>query len=200
MSIIDTLITDRTQADRAALDGLFAKAKAGTITEEEWAVLASPSHRGAYNCTDLNRVNAAMEYLEGRLRGYGYATGYQSINILWTQESIPNSAVMGQYLENVERLRSTIAMLPTTPAVPGDMEKLTVSEANAIEKILIDCETVINAMVRIMPRAAQPLVMCGFVIYAAHPEEFVEPEYLAVYTADGLAVYTADGLAVQVIG
>ena len=39
MSIIDTLITDRTAADTAALEALFAKAKAGSLTEEEKATL-----------------------------------------------------------------------------------------------------------------------------------------------------------------
>ena len=147
MSIIDTLITDRTAADTAALEALYAKARAGTITDEEWAVLNDPTHKGAYNYTDLNRVNAAMDYLDRRLRGYGYVTGYQSINILWTQESIPNSAVMGQYLENVGRMRNAIAMLPTTPALPGDMEGLSVEEANAIEFILLDVNTLLNNMV-----------------------------------------------------
>lgn len=198
MSIIDSLITNRTQADRIALDGLFAKVKAGTITEEEWAVLASPSHRGAYNSTDLNRVNSAMEYLVSRLRGYGYAVkGYERDNTVWTISSVQHPAQMKRYVDNVAAIRKALTMLSTTPTAPTDMENLTVSEANAIEQILVDCESVINAMVPVMPRAAQPLVMCGFVIYAAHPEiEAPDIGYLAVYTADGLAVYTADGLPV----
>lgn len=82
MSIIDTLITDRTAADTAALEALFAKAKAGTITDEEWAVLTDPTHKGAYNYTDLNRVSTALEYLRDRLNGYGYATpGYRRIEV-----------------------------------------------------------------------------------------------------------------------
>lgn len=82
MSIIDTLITDRTAADTAALEALFAKARAGSLTEEEKAILADPTHKGAYNYTDLNRVSTALEYLRGRLNGYGYATpGYQRIEV-----------------------------------------------------------------------------------------------------------------------
>ena len=200
MSIIDTLITDRTAADTAALEALFAKAKAGTLTDEEWAVLAEPAHRGAYNYTDLNRVNSAMEYLVSRLRGYGYAVkGYERDNTVWTMASIPHLVQMNRYVDNVAAIRRALAMLPTTPAAPADMENLTAEEANAIEQILVDCEMVINAMLPVMPRAAQPLVMCGFVIYAAHPEiEAPDMGYLAVYTADGLAVYTSDGLPVFV--
>ena len=37
-------------------------------------------------------------------------------------------------------------MFPTTPDVPADMEYLSYDEANAIEKILIDMETLINNM------------------------------------------------------
>lgn len=82
MSIIDSLITNRTQADVAALHALLAKAKAGTLTDEEWAVLADPAHKGAYNYTDLNRVSAALDYLAVLLRGYGYAVpGYQRIKV-----------------------------------------------------------------------------------------------------------------------
>lgn len=199
MSIIDTLIYDRTAADTAALDALFAKARAGSLTEEEKAILADPAHKGAYNYTDLNRVNTAMEYLVTRLRGYGYAVaGYQRDETLWTMASIPNPARMQRYLDNVAAIRNTMAVLTTTPAVPDDMEGLTAAEANAIEKVLVDVETVIHSMVQIMPRAAQPLVMCGFLIYAAQQGTYPAPTGLFVYTADGFAVYTSDGYAVQV--
>lgn len=202
MSIIDTLITDRTAADTAELEALFAKAKAGSLTEEERAVLADPAHKGAYNYTDLNRVNTAMEYLVTRLRGYGYAVaGYHGDETLWTMEGDPKPAQMQQYLDNVAAIRAALATLPGTPgtpAAPGDMEDLTAQEANAIEKILTDCEIVITAMTHVMPRAAQPLVLCGFVIYAAQQGTYPAQTGLFIYTADGFAVYTSDGYAVQV--
>jgi hypothetical protein len=199
MSIIDTLITDRTAADTAALETLFAKARAGSLTEEERAILANPAHKGAYNYTDLNRVNTAMEYLVTRLRGYGYAmAGYQRDETHWTMASIPNPARMQRYLDNVAAIRAALATLPGTPAAPGDMEALTAQEANAIEQILVNCEQVIGAMRNIVPHAAQPLVLCGFVIYAAQQGTYPAPTGLFVYTADGFAVYTSDGYAVQV--
>lgn len=49
MSIMDSLITDRTAADAAARND-----------------------KGTYNAADLNRVSAAMEFAAQRLRGYGY--------------------------------------------------------------------------------------------------------------------------------
>ena len=98
------LITDRTAADVAWLEGILAKdmrdwtaaesmyfwfgegAYGGILTAEGdalWtttdAVQAYDGNglvRGAYNATDLNRVTAAMDDLHSRLTAYGYRTGY----------------------------------------------------------------------------------------------------------------------------
>lgn len=155
MSIIDTLVYDRSAADTVALESLFAKAKAGSITDEEWAILADPANKGAYNYTDLNRVNAATDYLAARLRGYGYAVvGHQSDGRAWTGEDIPTPAQMAQYVMNAAAIRSAVTVLPTTPAVPDDMDDLTVEEANAIEKILADVEAQLVIM-------ATTFIPCG---------------------------------------
>lgn len=71
MSIIDTLITDRTQADVTKLKSLLSKPKA-MWTNEEWSEFLLAKDKGAYNAADLNRVQEAMEYLAERFRGYGY--------------------------------------------------------------------------------------------------------------------------------
>ena len=69
MSIIDTLITDRTEADFDRAQELSAMGwDAMTDAEKvEW----SGNLKGAYNISDLIRVTAAMEYLTDLLRGYG---------------------------------------------------------------------------------------------------------------------------------
>lgn len=102
MSIIDTLITDRTAADTAALEALFAKAKAGSLTEEERAILADPAHKGVYNHTDLNRVGAAMEYLRARLEGHGYAVkGYDRLKVPHTGATgLPEGYTQVEYIES----------------------------------------------------------------------------------------------------
>ena len=76
MSIIDNLITDRSQSDVDALRALLSRGKANW-TAEELAEFNLARSKGAYNYTDLNRVTAAMEYINERLNGYGYQTGYQ---------------------------------------------------------------------------------------------------------------------------
>lgn len=80
MSILDTLITNRTQADVDELKSILA------VPLENWSAetLAEfnlARSKGSYNYTDLNRVTQAMDYINNQLVGYGYATGYQKIKI-----------------------------------------------------------------------------------------------------------------------
>lgn len=56
----------------------------------------------------------------------------------WYEVDIPDSETMGKYLENLSKLRSVIIAPASTPAIPSDMNGLTVTEANNIEKIIAD--------------------------------------------------------------
>ena len=146
MSIVDTLIYNRTEEERNALEALYAKVKAGNATDEEMAILADPAHKGAYNYTDLNRVGEAILYVADRLK----ATGNDimvSPKTDWTREDIPSPAQMGHYLEQIQIIRDALAVYQTTPAVPADMEGLTHNEANDIEKILLDVDELITNMI-----------------------------------------------------
>lgn len=71
MSIIDTLITDRTQAEVDALTALYAKPKS-MWTADEWNEFLLGNHRGAYNASDMNRVLDALDYLAERVTQFGY--------------------------------------------------------------------------------------------------------------------------------
>ena len=64
----------------------------------------------------------------------------------WTVDDAPTISQMRQYIADVEALRSAIAVLQTTPEVPTDMEGLTYTEANDIEKILTDIDRLITNM------------------------------------------------------
>ena len=131
---ISTLVTDRTQADVQA-----------------W------NNKGTYNPTDLNRVTHAMEYLVERLRSYGYFVRYERVKVphiednlddyTWYHSDIPQANELNAYLQNVRWLRESMALLPNTPEVPDDMEGFTFTEANNIEQILANIETIINLMV-----------------------------------------------------
>ena len=73
-----TLITDRSPEDLQALRDLLA-VPMSDWTEEQLAEFNLAASKGAYNYTDLNRVTAAMDYLNERLTAAGYVTGYQPI-------------------------------------------------------------------------------------------------------------------------
>lgn len=71
MSIIDTLITDRTQSDITRWRTLHDKGWANMTADEkaEWTA----GMKGAYNATDLNRVNDALIYLRDLFGGFGFS-------------------------------------------------------------------------------------------------------------------------------
>lgn len=138
MSIIGTLVTDRTQTDVERADYLNSlwvqHVWTGTPEElAEWE--AGP--KGAYNASDLNRVQEAMEYLAGVFDSYGYTVALQAVPT-WADGNMPTASDMSVYLSNLSSLRGVLDMLSTTPSVPADMALLTYVEANNIEQILAD--------------------------------------------------------------
>ena len=122
MSVIDTLVVDRTEAD-----------------------VKTGSDIGHYNSEDLNRVGTAINYVAERLRGAGYSVPV-SPKTDWSMADVPTSSQMIRYLDDVATVRCVLSTLPTTPEVPADMEGLTVQEANDIEQILKDIDHLITNM------------------------------------------------------
>ena len=140
---ITTLITDRTEPDVAYVKALSEKGLDGMSDAEkaEWG----GEMKGAYNASDLNRVGLAVDYLTSRLRSCGISVA-TAPKTDWSVNDAPTISQMRKYLADVEALRSAIAVLPTTPEVPTDMDGLTYTEANDIEKILIDIDRLITNM------------------------------------------------------
>lgn len=79
MSIINDLITDRTQADQERVLELREKGLTGMTPAELAEFLAGM--KGAYNATDLNRVKDAMEYIAERFRSYGVSITLKEVMI-----------------------------------------------------------------------------------------------------------------------
>lgn len=138
------LITDRTQADVERVVYLTGRVSAGTATEAEKTEWDSDL-KGAYNASDLNRVGAAVAYVAGRLTGYGYVVSV-SPRQDWQGADIPTPESMTAYLADVAALRAALTVAAGTPEVPEDMEQLTWQEANNIEQILLDVDTLVTNM------------------------------------------------------
>lgn len=65
----------------------------------------------------------------------------------WCHSDIPQANELNAYLQNVKWLRESMVLYPNTPEVPDDMEGFTFAEANDIEQILVNIETIINLMI-----------------------------------------------------
>lgn len=144
MSVIDTLVYDRTQADVDRVLELNQKGISGMTTEELAEYLAGM--KGAYNAADLNRVGQALLFLQNQLNSYGYAVTV-SMKTNWTRTDAPTLAQLTSYLTQVGKIRSVLEVFSDTPAVPSTMNKLTWEDANKIEKILWDVQRVIDQIV-----------------------------------------------------
>lgn len=141
MSVIDTLVTDRTEADVSRYSELRDKGWAEMTTAEkaEWVA----GMKGAYNASDLNRVASAMAYLSQRFASAGYSVPVSSPTD-WANGDIPTKGDMDTYLDDLRRIRAALAVMDTTPAAPGSMDYLTWAKANDIEKILVDVDDLLT--------------------------------------------------------
>ena len=102
--------------------------------------------RGAgtyYNASDLNRVGAAVQYVAERFAAQGYMVTV-SPKTDWLASDIPTVSELETYRQNIAALRALLAVMPTTPEAPDSMAGLTYTEANDIERILLDLDTLLT--------------------------------------------------------
>ena len=173
MSIMDTLVTDRTQADVLRLQELTEKGLENMTSEEleEWrghdvgylldanedflvdssgAVLlvvtkAGTGHKGAYNAADLNRVGQAILYVAGLYNQYGYNLTVNP-KTHWSDTDYPTVSQMKTYLDDIQTIRNVVAVFPTTPDAPATMNGIDWKTANNIEQILVDMDKILSIL------------------------------------------------------
>ena len=90
-------------------------------------ILATRATKGAYNYSDLNRVERAVEEISDRA-GLNLNTKTD-----WHMWDIPKVADMNRYLGNVAAIRNHFSI---TTSIPTSMNNLTYEQANNIELIL----------------------------------------------------------------
>ena len=121
---IPYLITDRTNADVSTLSALIEK-PLNTWTQEELEQFNSGMLKGGYWWTDLNRVTSCMEYLDKKLRKFGYESGYVPILVHpGSEPSIDENTLL--LLHGEEIIDSSIYSVPLTNSgvqVSGDQSK-----------------------------------------------------------------------------
>lgn len=133
------LITDRAQSDVDYLRGLLARHMA-TWTQEETEWFLQAVSKGAYNYTDLNRVDTAVEYLAEELRRRGYAPKV-SPKTDWGEYDTPTRRPMETYRQNVVTIRDAQRGLVPVP-LPETMRKSGIEDWNNIEKALVEVDAV----------------------------------------------------------
>ena len=120
-------------------DGLFL------ITDRTAEDVRLGTAKGSYGAEDLNRVGEAINYVAARLRSCGNLV--QALpKTDWNRQDIPTEEQMGWYLSQVRSIRNALVLYQTAPLVPADMVDLTHTEANNIERILLDVDALISNM------------------------------------------------------
>lgn len=93
-------------------------------------ILSTGATKGAYNYSDLNRVERAVAELSDML-------GFELITKTdWGMRDIPTASEMERYLNNVAVLREQVADDANVPKLPTSMNNLTYTDANNIESVL----------------------------------------------------------------
>lgn len=147
MSLLDGMVTNRTQSD-----------------------VTAKNSNGTYNYTDLNRVESAVSTLQTALNDAGCNLNL-TVKTDWPITDTPTQSDMERYRSNVSAIRAALTALSTTPAVPTSMRFLTFQGANNIEKILMDVDTLLQSLGLVLQRAGQPLFFAGYGVYPASPGE-----------------------------
>ena len=135
------LITDRTAQDvQQVLELIKKPIESWTDAEKEWWY-SGP--KGAYNSADLNRVEAAVDYVAKRLIPTGYIMEYE-VRTDWKMSDFPSASEMDRFLDNVRKIRAGLVTGYVFPNVPENMEKFDYQKANDIEKILVLVDSIID--------------------------------------------------------
>ena len=159
---IPYLITDRKRADadRVVALSLMDYESMSDTERAEW----NSDLKGAYNASDINRVESAVAYLAAALRvlpielreyaenldvgwdkyfdvPYGSDAYSVTTKENWTLKDVPTPADMERYLANVVKLRNALEF--TSDTLPQTMENLWWNGANAIESALKNLDAAI---------------------------------------------------------
>jgi hypothetical protein len=144
-TIIDTLVTDRTQADVERVKALAGKGFAAMTSDEQAEWLAGM--KGAYNAIDLNRVGTALNYLAGRLAPLCGNDIQWSAKTDWSLTDVITASQATVYRQQIQDVRNALTYPSGTSAVP-EIDRMTYTGANDIERILALCETLIDNIIK----------------------------------------------------
>lgn len=133
------MITDRTLNDVSIANALRLKIQSGqTLAESELEAF----ERGACTTTMLNRIENKQKELALLLNKFSYTISIT--NKTWTNTQIFKHEDYLRILNNLEKLKNAFFTIASTPETPTYLYGYT--EANDVEKILVDIENELNQM------------------------------------------------------
>lgn len=95
-------------------------------------VVATEATKGAYNYSDLNRVERVVAEISDRA-GLGLATKTD-----WRMWDVPDVAEMTRYINNIKAIKTHYGI---GTSIPADMNHLDYEGANSIERVLLEAYT-----------------------------------------------------------
>ena len=156
------LVTDRTEADVEKLRDMYQRRLDNwTEAERDW-FWNTRCRRGGYDERDLNRVTAAMEFINEWMAYYGQATGYEDARPgTWLPQDGVTVRQGETYMRDVAALRGSYNAPEGTPETPGELfgEHFKVPEANAIEAILVAMDSLRPLLERSWFQSGE--IVCG---------------------------------------
>ena len=191
MSIIDTLVTNRTEQHVNRLKAIMQKPMSEWTADEAYYyfyggdplvatdgelfatdgalyVEGDGVQRGAYNATDLNRVGEACAYLYGKITNMGYTvTGYTALKTDWTLSDVPTAAQMTTYLNTINALK---AVFGNPQTIPNSMDNFDYEGANNIEKLINDIYNTADGVKRVYVRSNMITAVSGMGFYIKNEE------------------------------
>ena len=134
MSIIDTLVTDRTGDDVQEARSIIERIINGTATEADYDKYAD-FLKGCYTVLDMNRVGEAVAYIGQRLSAAGYSAPVDP-KTDWTETDKLYASDAKTYIENIKIIRNALRIQRSLPEIPNSLENLDYNGANRIELLL----------------------------------------------------------------
>lgn len=95
-------------------------------------ILPTEATKGAYNYSDLNRVERVVEELSERW-GLGLVTKTD-----WGLWDVPTASDMSRFRDNLVAIENYLRMEEVMGDIPSDLSRLTFARANAIENFLLE--------------------------------------------------------------
>ncbi|MCI9085771.1 MAG: hypothetical protein HFE51_05035 [Clostridia bacterium] len=135
------MVIDRTQADVEAAKMLLAKVQSGQMltTAEKVAI-----ERGTCTITMLNRVESKQKELAELLNEHYYMVSIVN-KINWRYKDIFTYQDHKRLLSNLDKLQQAFFVYTNTPQTPTYLYNYL--NANNIEKILVDVESMLDDMI-----------------------------------------------------